>query len=176
MRGLLSMALGLLVLSLCGNGGSAARADEEKIALDKLPKAVLEAAKARFPKAELIEAAKETDDDKVEYEVTLKDGETKYDVMFSPDGKITLIEKIIAAKDLPKAVAAALEEKYPKAVYKIYEELTKIADGKEFIAYYEVLIETADKKMLEVEVSPEGKILKTEEKKVEKKEEKKDKK
>ena len=54
MRGLLSMALGLLVLSLCGNGGSAARADEEKIALDKLPKAVLEAAKARFPKANLV--------------------------------------------------------------------------------------------------------------------------
>ena len=64
---------------------------------------------------------------------TLKDGETKYDVMLTADGKITLI------------------------------------DGKEAIAYYEVLIVTADKKTLEVEVSPEGKILKTEEKKEEKK-------
>ena len=176
MRVLLSMALGLLVISLCGNGASEARADEEKIALDKLPKAVLETVKARFPKAELIEAAKETEGDKVEFEVTLKVGETKYDVMLSPDGKITLIEKVIAAKDLPKVVVAALEEKYPKAVYKIYEEMTKIADGKEFIAYYEVLIETADKKTLEVEVSPEGKILKTEEKKEEKEEKKEDKK
>ena len=40
MRGILFMALGLLVVSLCGTGGSDARADEEKIALDKLPKAV----------------------------------------------------------------------------------------------------------------------------------------
>ena len=156
-------------------GATGARADEEKLAIDKLPKAVLESVKKRFPKAELIEAAKETDGDKVEYEVTLKDGETKYDVMFSPDGKITLIEKTIAAKDLPKAVADAVAEKYPKATYKLYEEMTKVIDGKEAIAYFEVLLVTADKKTLEVEVSPEGKILKTEEKKDEKKEDKKDK-
>ena len=156
-------------------GATGGRADEEKLAIDKLPKAVLESVKKRFPKAELIEAAKETDGDKVEYEVTLKDGETKYDVMFSPDGKITLIEKTIAAKDLPKAVADAVAEKYPKATYKLYEEMTKVIDGKEAVAYFEVLLVTADKKTLEVEVSPEGKILKTEEKKDEKKEDKKDK-
>ena len=173
MRAMLMMALGVMALALAG---SALRADEEKIPLDKLPKAVAEAVKKRFPKAELVEAAKETDGDKVEYEVTLKDGETKYDVMFSPDGKITLIEKTIAHKDLPKAVAAAIEEKYPKATHKVHEEMSKVIDGKEAIAYYEVLLETADKKTLEVEVSPEGKILKTEEKKEEKKEDKKDKK
>lgn len=155
---------------------TSAGADEEKIAIDKLPKAVLETVKKRFPKAELVEAAKETDGDKVEFEVSLKDGETKYDVMLSPEGKITLIEKTIPAKDLPKAVAAAVAEKYPKATYKLYEEMTKIVDGKEVLAYYEVLLVTAEKKTFEVEVSPEGKILKTEEKVDEKKEEKKDKK
>ena len=168
---LLMVACAVLAFGATG----ALRADEEKIALDKVPKAVLESVKKRFPKAELIEAAKETDGDKVEYEVTLKDGETKYDVMFSPDGKITLIEKTITAKDLPKAVADAVAEKYPKATYKLYEEMTKVIDGKEAIAYFEVLLVTADKKTLEVEVSPEGKILKTEEKKDEKKEDKKDK-
>ncbi len=172
MRAMLTMAL---IAALAWSAG-AVRADEETIALDKLPKAVLETAKKRFPKAEMIEAAKETVDDKVEYEITLKDGETKYDVMFSPDGKITLIEKTIAAKDLPKAVADAVEEKYPKSTGKIYEEMTKVTDGKEALAYYEVLLETADKKMFEVEVSPEGKILKTEEKKEEEKKDKKDKK
>lgn len=170
MRAMLTMVLGAVLAF-----GASARADEEKIAIDKLPKAVRETVKKRFPKAELVEAAKETDGDKVEYEVTLKDGETKYDVMLSPDGKITLIEKVIAANDLPKAVAAAIAEKYPKATGKVYEEMTKVVEGKEVIAYYEVLLETADKKMFEVEVSPEGKILKTEEKKEEKKDEKKDK-
>ena len=42
--------------------------------LDKLPKAVVEAVKKRFPKAEMIGAAKETEDGKTEYEVTIKDG------------------------------------------------------------------------------------------------------
>ena len=37
--------------------------------------------------------------------------------------------------------------------------------GKEAIAYYEVLLVTADKKTIEVEVAPDGKIIKTEDKK-----------
>jgi uncharacterized membrane protein YkoI len=68
-----------------------ARADEEKIGLDKLPKAVLEAVKKRFPNAEMIEAAKETDAGKTEYEVTIKDGGSKTDVILTPGGSITLI-------------------------------------------------------------------------------------
>jgi len=149
------------------------RADEVEIPLDKLPKPVLDAVKKRFPKAELVEAAKETEGDKVEYEVTLKDGGTKYDVMLTPEGMITLIEKVIAEKDLPKAVKETLEANYPKATYKVVEEMTKLKDGKEFIAYYEVLLVLADKKMIEVEISPEGKIEKTEDKKKEEKNEEK---
>jgi antitoxin component of MazEF toxin-antitoxin module len=150
-------------------GVSATRADEVKVELKDLPKAVLETVKKRFPKAELIEAAKETDGTKVEFEVTLKVGETKYDVMLTPDGKITLIEKTIALKDLPKAVAEAVEKAYPKATLTLAEEMTKIVEGKEVLSYYEVQLTTADKKMLEVEVSPEGKILMTEDKSKEKK-------
>ena len=51
-----------------------------------------------------------------------------------------------------------------------------MADGKEKLAYYEVVIDTADKKTFELQISEEGKILMTEEKKEEKKEDKKDKK
>lgn len=155
------------------------RADEEKLALDKVPQAVMDAVKKRFPKAELVEAAKETADGKTEYEVTLKDGGTKYDVMLTPEGAITLIEKMIAYKDLPKAVSEALEAKYPKATPKVTEEMTKVTDGKEAVAYFEVLLETADKKLIEVEIGTDGKIIKTEDKKAEeedKKEDKKDKK
>lgn len=161
MKRLMSLCAGILVTAIATSPMHAA---EEKIALEKVPKVVIDTVKKRFPKAELVEAAKETDGAKVEYEISLKDGETKYDVMLTPEGKITLIEKVIAAKDLPKVVAAALEEKYPKATYKGYEEMTKVIDGKEVLSYYEVLLETADKKMLEVEVSPEGKILAEEKK------------
>ena len=165
MRMVMAAVVAIGLVAFAGTG----RADEVPVPLDKLPKAVLDAVKKRFPKAELVEAAKETEGDKVEYEVTIKDGKTKIDVMLTPEGKITLIEKEIAAKDLPQAVSDTLAEKYPKATFKVVEEMTKIKDGKEYIAYYEVLLVTADKKELEVEISPEGKIVKTEDKKEEKK-------
>ncbi len=139
-------------------------ADEEKIALDKLPKAVTDAVKKRFPKAELVEAVKETEKDKVEYEVTIKDGDTKIDVMLTPEGVITLIEKTIAAKDLPKAVTKTLDEKYPKAKYLVVEEVIKVKDGKEALDFYEVLLEV-EKKKIEVKLTADGKITETEEKK-----------
>ena len=45
-------------------------ADEEKVPLDKLPKAVLDAVKAKFPKAQLLGAEKETVDGKVDLAAT----------------------------------------------------------------------------------------------------------
>ena len=144
------------------------RADEEKLPLDKLPKAVADAVKKRFPKAELVEAAKETEGEKVEYEVTIKDGGIKIDVMLTPDGKITLIEREIAAKDLPDAVTKALDAKYPKATIRVAEEVIKVTDGKEALDFYEVLLVTAEKKTFEVKLTAEGKITETEEKKDEK--------
>ena len=108
---------------------SSGRADEVSVPLDKVPQAVLDAVKKRFPKAELKEAAKETDGDKVEFEVSLMDGTTKYDVMSTPEGKLTLIEKTVASKDLPPAVLALVEGKYPKCTIKVAEEMYKVTDG-----------------------------------------------
>ena len=152
------------------------RADEVEIPLDKVPKAVLDTVKKRFPKAEMTEAAKETEGDKVSYVVTLKDGESKIDVTLTPEGVLTMIETEIPAKDLPKAVTDAVEAKYPKAALKLAETVVKVADGKEKLAYYEVVIDAADKKTYELQVSEDGKILMTEEKKEENQEDKKDKK
>jgi len=173
MRTMLRTVAAVVTVALVVAGG---RADEEKVPLDKLPIPVSEAVKKRFPKAELVEAAKETskdgDKEKVEYEVTVKDGGTKIDVMLTPDGKITLIEKEIAAKDLPKAVTEALDAKYPKATLKVVEEVIKVTDGKEALDFYEVLLVTAEKKTFEVKLTAEGKITETEEKKEEKKDNK----
>ena len=47
-------------------------ADEEKIPVKELPKAVLKAVKEKFPKAEIKGAAKEEEDGKTTYEVMLK--------------------------------------------------------------------------------------------------------
>ncbi len=154
----------MLTLLLAAAMSSAARAGEEKIEIDKLPKAVSATVMKRFPTAKMIEAAKEEDGKKVEYEVTLKDGETKYDVMLTPEGVITLIEKTIAISDLPKAVSDAISKKYPNAKVTLAEEMTFVKDGKESLDYYEALLETADKKKLELEIAPDGTIKKTENK------------
>ena len=142
---------------------------EEKVPLDKLPKAVLTAVKTRFPKAEAKEASSEKADGKTVYEVTLKEDGKNIDVTLTPEGTITLIEKEVAFKDLPKAVAETFDKKYPKATYKIIEEVIKVANGKETLEYYEALLTTADKKMFEVEVLPDGKFKGETEKKEEKK-------
>lgn len=152
----LAVALGFTFTSV--------RADEEKVPLGKLPKPITESVKKRFPKGELTEASKETEDGKTVYEVTVKDGKQKIDVTLTAEGVITTLEKTIDAKDLPKAVRDALEAKYPKAVTKIAEEVVKVKDGKESIDYYEALLETADKKRVEVEITANGTIKKTEDK------------
>ena len=136
------------------------RAAEEAVPLDKLPKKVTEAVKSKFPKAELVKASKEDVDGKPGYEITIKAEDTTMDVTVTEDGKIVLIEKTITAKQLPKAVASAVEEKYPKATYKRIEEISK--DDK--IEKYEILLVTTDKKTLEVTFDPKGKFLDEEKK------------
>jgi uncharacterized membrane protein YkoI len=145
--------------------GAAALADEEKIPLDKLPKAVVKALKDRFPDAELKSAEKEMEDGKTVYDVDLKYKDETYEVDVTPEGEIIGFDKVISAEKLPKAVSKTLEDKYPKATIKGVEEVYKIKDKKEKLESYEVNLVTADKKVLELDVAPDGKILKTTEKK-----------
>ena len=130
------------------------RADD--VALDKLPKAVVDSLKAKFPGCELTKALSETEDNKLVYEISLKHKNANYDIIITPEGKITVVEKAIDAKSLPKAVADALEKKYPKAKIKLAEELSD-GDGK--ITAYEVHITTADNKEVAIELEPSGKIV-----------------
>jgi len=142
-------------------GSLAVRADEEeKVPLDNLPRAVLAAVKAKFPDAELIGAEKEKEDGKVMYEVQFKLKGSKYEVMVTPEGKITVVEKEIAAKDLPRAIADAIESRYPKATVQKAEEISK----EDKVTVYEVLLVTTDKKKVEAVFEPAGKFLKEEKK------------
>jgi hypothetical protein len=162
MNRLMSRRTAALVPAVIVVLAAVSRAGEENVPLDKVPKAVLVAVKARFPKAKPVSAGKETEDGKTVYEVAIKDGDQPVDVTLTPDGTVVEIEKRIAAADLPRAVAKALEDKYPKAAYKVVEEVIKVKDGKEKLEYYEVLLVTAGKKKLEVAVTPAGELVKEE--------------
>jgi len=138
--------------------------DEETISLDKVPKPVLDAVKTRFEAATLTGASRETKDGKLLYEVTIKDEGRTIDVTLTPEGEIELLEKEIAFRDLGKVAARTLEIKYPKAVYKIVEEVFTVEKKEEKLAYYEVLLETAEQHALEVQVTTDGKIINEEKK------------
>lgn len=146
--------LSALAIVACG---IISRADEENIALDQLPKAVMESVKKRFPQGELISAVVEKVNKKTTFEVILKHGGQRIDVNLQEDGTMTGFEKEVAIKDLPKKVLAAAVKKHPNAKTKKGEEVYTIADGKETLAYYEVIFEI-DGKDVEVEVLPNGKL------------------
>ena len=143
-----------------------ARDDEEKVPLDKVPKAVMDSVKAKFPEAELKGASKETEKGKTSYEISLKFKNANHDVLVTPEGKITAIEKLIAATDLPAPVQETLKSKYAQATIKSAEQ---ISDGDDKITAFEVQLVLADKKGLEVKFDPTGKVLEEEKKEEEKK-------
>jgi hypothetical protein len=149
---ILGLAVGFVALGL--------RADEVAVPLDKVPKAIMTAVKNRFPKGEIKEASKEGEGDKLVYEVSVKLAGKNIDVTLTPDGTITLIEKEIAAADVPAAVKATVDREYPRAKIDMIEEVIKVSAGKETLEYYEFHGKTADNKMLEVEVLPDGKLKK----------------
>ena len=152
-RLILSMGAALIALA----AGGAVKADDDDVALDKLPKAVLAAVKAKFPTLKVVKASKEEEDGKTVYEIEMKDGDRSVDAIFLTNGTLVQVEREIEASRLPKAVTAAIEAKFPKATLKKAEEVT---EGDEVT--YEVHLTTADQKSVAVTLDPKGKILETE--------------
>jgi uncharacterized membrane protein YkoI len=150
---------GVVVSLLAGMMARADEDKEEKVPLDKLPKAVVKAVKDKFKDAKLVSAQKENENGKIAYEINLTLKGDKIEATVTPEGKIVSSEKTIQVKDLPKPVAEALEKKYPRAAIKKAEEVT---EGEK--VSYEVLLVTADKKTMEVVFDPKGKVLKEEKK------------
>jgi uncharacterized membrane protein YkoI len=150
-------ALGVFLLTATG------RADEKKIPLDQVPKAVIAAAKAKFAGAELKGAEIEKEEGKTIYEIALKLEGASYEAEFTPEGKLIGYDKVISVNDLPQAVSDALRAKYPGATYKEIEEVHKVNEGQDKVEGYEIQV-VKGKKRYEVVFSPEGKVTKEEDK------------
>jgi hypothetical protein len=152
-----AMLAGLLLV------GSDARAhdkkDKDKLDLDKIPKTVMDALKAKFPKAEIHKWTKAKEGGDIVYDIEFKQEGRKCEADIKENGTYINFEKEIVAKDLPEAVKKAVEKKYPKATLKEVMEITAVKDKKEALEGYEIVLETAHKKEVEVTVAPDGKIL-----------------
>jgi uncharacterized membrane protein YkoI len=159
MRGIIGWFVMCVVIGLAAQA-TAARADEEKIPPDQVPKKIMDAIKKRFPGAEVTSVEKETENGKVVYDVELKQKGRKYEMDIKEDGTIVEIEKEVAAKDVPEAVTKAVKAKYPDATIEEIMEVNKVEGKKETPIHYEIVIVMANKKKREVVVSLDGKTVK----------------
>ncbi|MDB5310732.1 MAG: hypothetical protein JWO38_4934 [Gemmataceae bacterium] len=138
--------------------GLVAWADDEKVPLDKVPAKVKEAVKAKYPKAEILSAELGDQDGMKVYEFEIKEGEKKWEVSFTPEGKFVSAEEPVAAEaDLPAKVKEAFRKKYPEAKVVSIEKETS-GDGAAAKVVYEIVIEKGKDKV-EVQFDPEGKFL-----------------
>jgi Putative beta-lactamase-inhibitor-like, PepSY-like len=158
-RGIMVWCAAIAVVGLVAFGISVAEDKAEKVAPDKLPKAVADAIKARFPAGEITGAEKEKEDSKIVFDIELMEKGVKYEMDILEDGTVLEIEKEI--KDIPAAISKAVEAKYPKAKIVEVMEVNMVKDKKETPDHYELTIETDGKKM-EVLVALDGKSVKTE--------------
>ena len=137
----------------------------QEMAVETVPKPVLATVEARFPDLKMTGAAQEKDEaGNLIYEVSLDDKGKNIDVTLTPEGTLTLIEKEIARKTLPEPVTKALAAEFPKARYKIVEEVIAVQGKEEKLDYYEVLLVNTEKQLRGVKIGLDGKILDIEKK------------
>jgi hypothetical protein len=155
------MRLLIVFFSVCATAlllvAAAARADEQKIAPDKLPRAVADAVKNRFPGGKITSAEKEKENGKVVYDIELTQKGRHYEMDIQEDGTVIEIEKQVNLEKLPEAVRKALDDKYPNAKIKEVMEVNKVDGKKETPINYEITITTAGNKSMEVTISLDGK-------------------
>lgn len=132
-------------------------AQDEKVDPAKLPQKVADVVKAKFPGATITVATKATENGKVIYDIEMTREGRKHEIDVEENGTIVNFENQVAVKDLPAAVTSAVKAKYPNSTIKEAMEVMVIKDKKDTVEEYEVIIETADKKEVEVAVSPDGK-------------------
>jgi len=131
----------------------------DDLQLNKIPQVVMDGLKAKFPGAEIHKWAEEKEGDIVIYDFEFRQEGRKFEADVKEDGSIYNWEKAIEAIALPEAARIAVETKYPGAPMKEIMEITSVIDGQDVLEGYEVVLETAGMKEVEVTVAPGGEIL-----------------
>jgi uncharacterized membrane protein YkoI len=130
-------------------------AADEDIKPSDLPPVVTKAIKAKFPQAEIKSAEKGEEEGKPIIEVTIISDKHSIDVTLSPKGEILSMEKTLKMNELPKVMKKSLNAKYPHSTVKLIEEVWE----HDKLTGYEGTIITTDKKSVEVNFDPKGKLI-----------------
>ena len=147
------------------------RAEDEKIPLDKVPAAIKEAVKAKYPKAEIVSAEKGDVDGTKVFEFKLKEGAKEWEAAYTPDAKFHSSEEPLKESDLPANIKEAFSKKYGDVKF-VSAERETTGEGDKAKVIYEIIFEKGKDK-LEAQFDPDGKFIAEEKVKDKKEEEKK---
>jgi Putative beta-lactamase-inhibitor-like, PepSY-like len=135
------------------------QAQDQPVTPDQIPQAVMNALHAKFPNAKIDKASKANENNVIVYDLEFTQEGRKCEADIAENGNYINYEQAVQGKDLPKAGTDAIEKLYPKATLKEIMQETEVQGTKETHAGYEVVIVTAEKKELELRLSPDGKIV-----------------
>jgi len=139
-------------LAALGASGVSARAD-------KIPANVMSVLSAKFPNAKIAKWSKEKEGGKEVYDIEFTQDGRKFEADIFADGTIHNWEQQIAQGDLPKAVVETVNRKFPNAVLKEIMAVTDVKNGAEQLEGYEIVVERAGKRDVEMTITPDGRIL-----------------
>jgi uncharacterized membrane protein len=150
-----------LILLLCFVVGCRKQVEEKAEAESKvqedakpveIPQVVMDTLKAKFREAEIDTWTREEEGDIVVYDIEFTQQEQKFEADIKEDGSIHNWEKAIAAEDLPEAVRLAADLKEIMMI-------TAVVDGQDALEGYEIVLQTADDREVEITVAPDGTVL-----------------
>jgi hypothetical protein len=98
--------------------------EPQPLPLNQVPPAVIKAVMTKFPTAKPQSAAQGVEDNRPFIDVHILVSNQKIWLTCDPSGKINVIDREIALKDLPPAVTTALNKKYPQAKVRLVNEIT----------------------------------------------------
>jgi hypothetical protein len=133
------------------------RAQSEAVQVQDVPKAVVDAIKAKYPDAEMRKAKKTVNNGTTLFGVGITSKTVEYDLALTPKGKFVEIEKTIPAAELPAKVSETIYAQYPNSTMKKTEKVTVFKEEKSF----KVVVVTADKQTKKLVVNADGKITET---------------
>jgi hypothetical protein len=100
-------------------------AAEQTLKQKDVPAPVLAAFQKAYPKAKMIGFSKEVEGGQTRYEVESVEGKVHRDVTYAADGKVVSVEESLEAADIPPAVKAAIDKKFPGGKIVLAEKVTE---------------------------------------------------
>jgi hypothetical protein len=129
------------------------RADEQKVAPDRLPEPVVNAIKSKYRGAEILSAEMERENGRTQYEVAVKHNNRTMKVTLTEKGAIVSTATEIAAAQLPQPVVEAIMTRYRGANPARIQEIEE--NGKTSYAFQF----PADRERMTVHFDPTGRPI-----------------